>query len=149
MNSVVSPGNWMQNLRRCTVSHHNNHMISICCPALQRGDVALWKTHQTIWGTPTSFIKRKREPFPQHFLSFKWASSNKSLIWKLPSFSFIANPFQAQRKAKCDCRLALTFFFFFFSSLCQSHLQVFLSSRDRVLSSFAQNPGLVCKMNAL
>lgn len=146
--NAISRYDGTQNLRRCTVSHHNNHMILLYCPALQRGDVALWKTHQTIRGTPTSFIKRKREPFPQHFLSFKWASSNKSLIWKLPSFSFIANPFQAQRKAKCDCRLALTFFFFFFS-LCQSHLQVFLSSRYRFLSSFAQNPVLVCKMNAL
>lgn len=69
--------------------------------AVQQKDVSVWRTPQTIWKTPPYFVpEEEMRGFPTTFLSFKWASSNRSLIWKLPSLSFIANPFQAQWKAE-------------------------------------------------
>lgn len=68
----------------------------------------------TMWTTSPCFalfIKKKPELSPQHFLSFKWASSNRSLIWKLPSFSYTAKPLWAQWKAKVYCGFYFSSYF--------------------------------------
>lgn len=90
------------------------HIISlpfVLKHATQQKDVAVWETPQTIWTAPPFFVHREEmRGFPTTFLSFKWASSNRSLIWKLPSLSFIGNLFQALWKAKCYCGFILTFY---------------------------------------